>query len=185
MKLVKPNTRDYETRDHGHGARKQTGVSLIEVMIALAVLSIGLAGLAAMQISALQNVHSAHYRSMASAIALDFEERLWMLALNTAEGCPDATAYNGLITGLQTDWAEDNATFTFGEATAPKALKIPNMAVSIPDGQPAVTDVSGSPVLTVPLAFSWNEGRFEDTGESTAESFTYTVRVHCRPVPAA
>ena len=41
-------------------SKGQGGFTILEVMIALGVLSIGLAGLAIMQINSLQYVHSAH-----------------------------------------------------------------------------------------------------------------------------
>ena len=168
-------------RIHLKSKRGQRGVSMIEVLIALAVLSIGLTGLAAMQLGSLQNVHSAHYRSMASAIALDFEERLWLAALNTASGCPDATAYNSLVSAFQTEWTSDTGTQTFGAGSAPKSLRIPGMTITVGT---VVTDTEDSPVMLVPLTFGWTEQRFSDTGESTAEAFTYNVRIHCRPVAA-
>ena len=76
------------------------GFTLIEVMIALAVLTIGLTGLAAMQMSAMQYSHSSHYRSMASTIALDFEERMWLeLADNNLE-CAPGDDFSGKVTAL-------------------------------------------------------------------------------------
>ena len=73
---------NYSQRFDGGGRRTpasaQCGFSILEVLIALAVLSIGLAGLAVMHFNSLKYVHSAYYRSLASAVALDFEERLWL-----------------------------------------------------------------------------------------------------------
>ena len=125
----------------------QKGLTLIEALIALAVLSIGLTGLAAMQINSLQFVHSAHYRSMASAIALDFEERLWIeIADNTMTGCPTAETESGTLAQLLSDWNSATSTETFGDETAPKMLKIPNMAITVGT---VVEDTSGSPVKDI------------------------------------
>lgn len=55
----------------------QRGFSLIEALIALLVLSIGLIGVAAMQLKALQSANAGYQRSVASVAAVDAQERLW------------------------------------------------------------------------------------------------------------
>ena len=50
-------------------AHHQTGVGLIEVLIALLILSLGLLGVAAMQAAALRNNHSAAERSMGAILS--------------------------------------------------------------------------------------------------------------------
>ena len=54
-----------------------SGFTLIEILIALLVLSIGLLGLAAVQFQSLQNSHASYERSMATMQARDLVERLW------------------------------------------------------------------------------------------------------------
>lgn len=55
----------------------QRGFSLIEALIALLVLSIGLIGVAAMQVKALQSATAGYQRSVATLAAVDAQERLW------------------------------------------------------------------------------------------------------------
>ena len=55
----------------------QRGFSLIEALIALVVLSVGLLGVAAMQLKALQSANAGYQRSVASVAAVDAYERLW------------------------------------------------------------------------------------------------------------
>lgn len=55
----------------------QRGFSLIEALIALVVLSIGLIGVAAMQLKALQSANAGYQRSVASVAAVDAQERIW------------------------------------------------------------------------------------------------------------
>lgn len=80
------------------GSRFARGLSLIEILVALLVLSIGLAGMAALHLNSLKNVSSSYYRSLASTIALDYEERLWLEAARLADTdpatavCPDEKA---------------------------------------------------------------------------------------------
>ena len=56
--------------------KNQAGFTLIEVMIAVLVLSIGLLGLAGLQVTALQNNQSAFMRSQATAFAYDLADRM-------------------------------------------------------------------------------------------------------------
>ena len=54
----------------------QQGFSLLEVLIAIVVLSIGLLGLAGLQASSLRNNHSAYLRSQATFLATDIIDRM-------------------------------------------------------------------------------------------------------------
>jgi type IV pilus assembly protein PilV len=73
-------------------ARKfQRGTTLVETLVALLVLSIGLLGVAALQVNALTTNSSAHMRSQASVLAYDLADR--MRANRTAALKTDATGY--------------------------------------------------------------------------------------------
>lgn len=56
---------------------KQTGFSLIEVMITMLVMAIGLLGLAALQLKSVQFSQASLQQSMAAMQAADMTERLW------------------------------------------------------------------------------------------------------------
>ena len=56
--------------------RKCRGLTLVEILIALLVLSIGLLGLAALQTSSLRFNTSSYYRTQATALAYDFADRM-------------------------------------------------------------------------------------------------------------
>ena len=56
--------------------KNQRGATLVEVLVALLVLSIGLLGVAALQVSALQTNRGAHVRSQASVLAYDIADRM-------------------------------------------------------------------------------------------------------------
>lgn len=55
---------------------KQSGFNLIEVLVALVVISIGLLGLAILQMTSLQQNQSAYYRSQATLLAYDITDRM-------------------------------------------------------------------------------------------------------------
>jgi type IV pilus assembly protein PilV len=56
--------------------RRMRGVSLIEMLVALLVLSFGLLGLAGLQANSLRNNTSAFHRSQANALAFDIMDRM-------------------------------------------------------------------------------------------------------------
>ncbi len=71
--------------------RSDRGFTLIEALVALAVLSFGLLGVAAMQLKALQSAHMGYQRTMVSLVAIDAQERAWA-ELSRNDVCPEATA---------------------------------------------------------------------------------------------
>jgi len=56
--------------------KKQSGFSLLEVLISVAIVAIGLLGLAAMQTVGLQQNQSAYFRSQAAQFAYDITDRM-------------------------------------------------------------------------------------------------------------
>lgn len=60
---------------------------MVEALVALVVLSIGLLGVAAMQMKALQGAHIGYQRALASIIAIDAQELSWELLASTGT-CP-------------------------------------------------------------------------------------------------
>ncbi len=70
----------------------QTGVGLIEVLIAVLVLAVGLLGMVSMQVTAKRNSYEATQRSIATALARDIIERI---RINS----PELTTYDGQTLG--------------------------------------------------------------------------------------
>jgi type IV pilus assembly protein PilV len=60
----------------GARLRHQKGVSLLEVLIAVLVLSVGLLGIAGLQTANLRNTQSAHQRTVAVLLAASMAERI-------------------------------------------------------------------------------------------------------------
>lgn len=83
----------------------QRGFSLVEALIALLVLSLGLVGVAAMQLKALQSASLGYQRSVASVAAVDAQERLWA-TLEPEEGC-DAIDVGAVQTAWRDQWFQD------------------------------------------------------------------------------
>jgi type IV pilus modification protein PilV len=58
-------------------AHYQKGFNLIEALIAVVVLTLGLLGIAAMQLTSMRNTQGSYYRSQATTLANDFVERIY------------------------------------------------------------------------------------------------------------
>ena len=153
---------------------KQTGFTLIEILIAFLVLSIGLIGIAALNLVSLQNAHSSYHSSLASSIALDFEERLWLRVGQLGAGaCITEAHANAAATELQRLWQGGNAIAPDGDG-AVAHVEIPGVTIS-----------SGSLVSTfgvnsqaqVPLTISWTDQRFAES--QNLFTFLYLARVPC------
>jgi len=83
-------------------ATANRGFTLVEALVALAILSFGLLGIAAMQLKALQSAHIGYQRSLVSLIAIDGQERVWKHFAENDRQCPTATE----LEGIDSDWFE-------------------------------------------------------------------------------
>jgi len=61
-----------------NNSRRQSGFSMVEVLVALVVLSIGLLGIAALYLNSLQSGRTAIYRTQAINLAADLADRIRM-----------------------------------------------------------------------------------------------------------
>lgn len=83
----------------GFRVRRQRGVTLIEVLVALVIVAVGLLGLAGMQVRGLSIQKDAHGRAIATQLALDLADRM-RANRDPATAAPPAqyaftTAYGG------------------------------------------------------------------------------------------
>ena len=136
--------------------KSQKGVTLIEVLVAALILAIGLVGLASLHLNSLKAAHSSYYRSIATMIAVDIEERAWLsLASN---GQLLATDLPGIAT----------ATLNYWNNACPGACTLlPNLAI-------VLTPTARIESLDIDIQVSWSEARFVDIN---GESFGYRARI--------
>jgi len=110
--------------------KNQHGVALVEVLIVFFVLSIGLLGMAALQMKSIQYNQSAYLRSQATVAANDMLDRI---RLNGGVA---------LTTGTGTDY---QAWLDFLSGTLP-----------IPSGTPPSVTCNGTPVICT-ITITWND----------------------------
>ena len=96
MSMIRqPNQHLYGAVTHPTVILGQDGFTLLEILVAIVVLSIGLLGLAGLQALSLNNNQLAYYRSIASQQAYDMADRIRANLVGAAAG-----NYNNLTTGL-------------------------------------------------------------------------------------
>ncbi len=135
--------------------RERRGFTLLEVLIALLILSLGALGSAALQLHALKATNSAYQHSLATLMAVDAGERLWL----------------GLAAGrIETDWLADwrqRRTCGRGETH-----------VCLPELEVIIHGESERRVIEV----SWTETRFGDVDGGRAQ-LEYVVELPPERLP--
>ncbi|MFC2993480.1 type IV pilus modification protein PilV [Halomonas tibetensis] len=128
---------------------RQKGFTLVEVLVAIVVLSVGVLGLAAMQLKASQGATIAYQRSLASMVALDGEERVWSLLAEhdlEVDGdwfCPT------VISDVAADWLSHwQTTLAFLNATASADISVTMEYAG---------DIIGYGVCTYVVDVSWSD----------------------------
>lgn len=128
---------------------KQSGFTLLEVLVAVLVLAIGLLGLAGLMASTIRNNHSAYQRTQATWLAYDIADRMRVNraaalanAYDTALGTPAACVASPVLAGSVaaqdvTDW---------------KTL----LACALPAGDGSIVVAADR---TVTVVVRWNDSR--------------------------
>ncbi|MCW8917793.1 MAG: type IV pilus modification protein PilV [Gammaproteobacteria bacterium] len=134
-----------------------SGFTLIEVLVTLLVLSIGLLGLAGMQITALKNSHGSSLRNQATALSQEIGERIRSNRADAQSG-----AYDIAVGALPADSPDCETAPCSGSEMAAYDLNEWKAALTnqLPAGDGAITHSGG--LLTVRLF--WDERRNDATG---------------------
>jgi type IV pilus assembly protein PilV len=141
----------------------QRGIGMVEVLVALLIISIGLLGYAGLQLRALSSTEDAHLRSQAIAIAQDLSERIAVnpQALDTYL---DDTNWTPLtITGGKPGGWDDCLTSacSIEEMAESDILQIRWQAAQLlPAGQVLLSECAGSDALCATV--SWLDASPED-----------------------
>lgn len=132
-----------------------SGFTLLEVLVAIFILTIGLLGLASLQIAGTRNTNSAYMRSQASVLAYDLADRIRANRIGDyITPLPNGTQRNACLstTGCSADNMAENDIFEWQNA----------IATALPLGSGTVSLNSG--VYT--LSITWDD-RFSGTAAQT------------------
>ena len=137
--------------------RKQKGTTLIEVLIAIVIISIGLLSVAALQTVALKSNNGSYLRSQATFLAYDLADRI--------RAAPDSAVNGDYDDGETGDRAEWDA-------------RVTNQLGSGAIGQ--VVMVVGSTARQASITVQWNDNRARiraasDADESAVTRFNYQM----------
>jgi type IV pilus assembly protein PilV len=150
--------------------KKQSGFTLIEVLIALVILSFGLLGLAGLQATSLRNNLSAYHRSQATQLAYDMADRMRAnladagtyaastystvapTAATQQAGCTTVANPCASAAMAQQDLFEWNRNIIGGPATG----GLPLTPATLPLGQGLIT-VAAPPIYQISV--NWDDNR--------------------------
>lgn len=147
---------------------RQQGATLIEVLVALLVLSIGLLGLAGLQQTSVKSNQSAYYRSQATLLAYDITDRMranrvdalngvYDLALKNQACNPDLNPSGSLAERDKTEWLNSLSCLLSNSARG---------SIS-----------RASSTFTISVEWDDNRGRIGDTAATDRETFVYRTQL--------
>lgn len=146
--------------------RFQAGFTLLEVLVAIVLLSLGLLGYAGLQMASIKNSASAYQRSQATMLSYDIIDRMRVNSLQALAGNYDTTI--GASPGAGTTVAAQDL--------ADWKTRVSN---TLPGGDAAITvNANGNVLVTI----RWVDKRDQSVASSTPLSFN-TQSVIVRPAP--
>lgn len=146
----------------------QRGATLIEVLVAMLVLSVGLLGLAGMQMTALKSNQSAYYRSQATVLAYDIIDRMranradalngvYDIALQNQACDPDLSPSGSLADKDVADWLNSLSCLLSSDAQG--------------------SVVRNGRIFTISIEWNDNRGRIEAADDDDRETFVYRTQL--------
>jgi type IV pilus assembly protein PilV len=146
---------------HGikHSENKQQGFTLLEVLIALLVLSIGLLGLAALQTTGLRSNEMASMRTTSTMLTYDISDRMRANPQGTVDS--DYVIDSGPVTGTVPDCTSTDCT-TAQMATFDLS-QWKTAVAQLPGGLGDITQTAGPPLVHT-ITVRWDENRTGASG---------------------
>lgn len=170
---------DMQATYHGP-SKRSAGFSLIEVLIALVILSVGLLGIAAMVSVSLKSKESSYYRSQATALSYAILDRM------RANRAPASTSAYDVAIGqtLGNNLTGQSITVPTGDCTdltSPcnndqiAALDLTqwksDLAATLPSGDGSISTVTWNSMTQVTITVQWNDKRATQSVETGAATY--------------
>lgn len=141
---------------------RQSGFTLLEVLIAIVVLSIGLLGLAGLMASSMRNSHSAYQRTQATWLAYDIIDRM---RVNRDVAIASTNNYNiPLVTATSSSTGLAGTDVTGWKTALGNALPAGDGSVSV-----TIDPVTKARLVTIIV--QWNDSRGTGTPDATEQQF--------------
>ena len=156
--------------------RRQAGLGIIESLIALVIISIGLLGVAALQLTGLQQSASAHWHSQAVWMSYEMTDRI---AANTDPVNPAVfNQYDGIDTDNSYSMDCESGPCTPAQMVSADAQDWSDLVQTLPNGRGVITS-PGANALTISVMWEDNSGVSNCTnGEPVGSTFScYTVTI--------
>ncbi|MEZ5564472.1 MAG: type IV pilus modification protein PilV [Gammaproteobacteria bacterium] len=146
------------------GRRPARGFTLVEVLVALVVMSVGMLGIAALYLEGLRWGRTAQYRTAAVSLAADMADRI---RANPVAG----VAYAGTGPGADSGCVNGNSDCSADQLAADDWFGWSQaLAQQLPDGATGEIALSAAPPLTYTVTVSWPEIGLESPA-------TYSLRL--------
>lgn len=141
------------------GFARARGFTLLEVLIAILILSFGLLGLAALQAYSVKANQSAHFRSQATALA--------NMMLDSIRA--NRTALAGYYSNNYVDYACADDPAPSPQSRADLEAWRQQVACQLPNGRGAIAPISANEVA---VCIRWNDARWESASGTAAGQCT-------------
>ena len=149
----------------GKSTFRVRGFTLVEALVALVVLSIGLLGIASLQLSSLRWNHGASMRSQATLLAYDILDRMRVNQIAADAGAYDiavgATKASGTVAGDDIiRWKTD-------------------LSSTLPSGDGSVTRTTVGTTITYTIVVQWDDTHAErpqDSAVAATDRLSFTLR---------
>ena len=145
---------------------KRSGFTLLEVLIALVVLSIGMFGVLSLQAKSLQYSYASYQRTLAGLHAKDLVERLW------GSACMIPGSGNANANAIRDNWR------TLHDGTTTNGLR------SLPNWTGDLTISGTQPTRRYTVTITWTDERLgftSTTDIASHQTFVYSTNIPTLP----
>lgn len=160
--------------DVQHSLKRQNGVTMIEVLVAVVILAFGIASIGVMMLTALQDGRGAMYRSRAVSLAQDMAERIITnysgrehYEVGEDDEGVDHNCFSTGSPGCSAQQLAENDTYQWKELLTDIELGLPDST-----GTVAIDGTTSPPEYEISV--SWTNG--VDAAGDVTESLTLRVR---------